>query len=153
MYLYATKFVSGYDFNEQEKTENISVLKALGVDRDDIPNHVHPSIFARVAVGYWRKSNAIHAWFVDNVQDGKDECQYSDVSRKDLGELVDLCRKVLNNKEEAPKLMATRSGFFFGSTSYDEYFFKDLEDTIVMIEKILSNKKFESWDFEYHSSW
>ena len=25
-------------------------------------------------VGYWRKANAIHGWFVRNVQNGKDDC-------------------------------------------------------------------------------
>lgn len=26
-------------------------------------------------VGYWRKANAIHGWFVDNVQKGNDDCK------------------------------------------------------------------------------
>ena len=25
-------------------------------------------------VGYWRKANAIHKWFVDHVQNGQDDC-------------------------------------------------------------------------------
>lgn len=25
--------------------------------------------------GYWRKANAIHRWFVDNVQHGDDDCR------------------------------------------------------------------------------
>ena len=33
-------------------------------------------------VGYWRKANAIHNWFVQNVQDNRDECQKSYVSHK-----------------------------------------------------------------------
>lgn len=45
-------------------------------------------------VAYWRKANAIHAWFVDNVQDGIDECEESPVSREKLNELLSLCRKI-----------------------------------------------------------
>jgi len=45
-------------------------------------------------VGYWRKANAIHKWFVDNVQDGVDDCKEYYVSREKLNELLELCRKV-----------------------------------------------------------
>ena len=27
------------------------------------------------SVGYWRKANHIHKWFVDNVQNGEDDCK------------------------------------------------------------------------------
>ena len=27
-----------------------------------------------VEIGYWRKSNQIHKWFVDNIQEGVDNC-------------------------------------------------------------------------------
>jgi len=46
-------------------------------------------------VGYWRKANAIHNWFVENVQEGDDDCGDYDVSREQLRELLDLCNKVL----------------------------------------------------------
>ena len=45
-------------------------------------------------VGYWRKANAIHRWFVENVQDGKDDCDYYEVSKEQLEELLGLCIKV-----------------------------------------------------------
>ena len=31
-------------------------------------------------VAYWRKFNALHNWFVQNCQDGVDECQYAEVT-------------------------------------------------------------------------
>jgi len=34
----------------------------------------------REEVGYWRKANHIHKWFVDNVQNGVDECLTYQVS-------------------------------------------------------------------------
>jgi len=58
--------------------------------------HIDPQRIGEITerVGYWRKANQIHAWFVHNVQGGRDECQESEVSREQLGELLDLCRKV-----------------------------------------------------------
>ena len=44
---------------------------------------------------YWRKANAIHKWFVDNVQEGKDDCKSYDVSTEQLEELLELCNKVI----------------------------------------------------------
>jgi hypothetical protein len=46
-------------------------------------------------VAYWRKANAIHRRFVDNVQDGNDDCGKYRVSRDQLSQLRDDCRKVL----------------------------------------------------------
>lgn len=51
-------------------------------------------------VGYWRKSNEIHNWFVENVQDGVDDCCYHDeVTRETLEELLDICKRVLASCE------------------------------------------------------
>lgn len=46
------------------------------------------------SVGYWRKANHIHKWFVDNTQGGDDRNGASDVGREQLKELLALCRKV-----------------------------------------------------------
>ncbi len=58
---------------------------------------------------------------------------------------------VLADTKEIEELLPTTSGFFFGATNYDEYYFNDLELTIEIIDKCL--KLSENWDFEYHSSW
>lgn len=51
-------------------------------------------------VGYWRKCNAIHNWFVKNVQDGIDDCNYHHEATEDkLEELLKTCYKVLENIE------------------------------------------------------
>ena len=91
-----------------------------------------------VEAGYWRKSNQIHNWFVQNVQDGVDECQEAYVSREQLKELRDTCQKVLDNHELAEQLLPTIGGFFFGGTDYDKWYFDDLEDTIKIIKASLS---------------
>lgn len=47
-------------------------------------------------VGYWRKANHIHKWFVDNVQDGNDDCHEYYVPIKKLHELRDTCFDILS---------------------------------------------------------
>lgn len=47
--------------------------------------------------GYWRKANQIHNWFVENVQEGVDNCDIYAVSREQLEELSDLCMEVMEN--------------------------------------------------------
>lgn len=104
-----------------------------------------------VEVGYWRKANAIHKWFVDNVQGGTDDCGSYSVDREQLKELRTLCQSVLDDTTLAPELLPAQSGFFFGSTTYDEHYFFDIEDTIKQVDAALALP--DSWDFEYHSSW
>jgi len=77
---------------------------------------------------------------------GKDDCQESYVTYEQLMELKALCEEVLKTKD-ASKLPPT-SGFFFGSTEVDEYYFQDLEDTI----KQLSGLDPEG-SYYYQASW
>ena len=105
-------------------------------------------------VGYWRKANAIHKWFVDNVQNGEDDCGDYEVSKEKLKELLDIINQVLANKKKAHKLLPCTTGFFFGNQDYDEYYFEDLEYTKKLLEKLTNNQELEKgWWLEYHSSW
>ena len=56
----------------------------------------------RQEVAYWRKANAIHKWFVDNVQGGEDDCgEYIVPRSKLIQELYSIIKEVLNKKERA----------------------------------------------------
>jgi hypothetical protein len=105
-----------------------------------------------INVAYWRKANHIHKWFVDHVQKGVDDCREYSVSRDQLQLLVDTCKLVLMQKEEAPNLLPVQEGFFFGSYEYDEWYFENTKDTIDQLDKILTEYP-EQWDFIYSSSW
>ena len=104
-----------------------------------------------IEAGYWRKANHIHRWFVENVQGGEDECNPHDVTREQLEQLRDLCKTVLADRAQAPRLLPTASGFFFGGTDYNDYYFQDLEQTVSIIDQALTLP--DGWDFEYCSSW
>lgn len=50
-------------------------------------------------VGYWRKANQIHNWFVENVQDGIDDCGIYEAKKEQLENLLDRCKLVLNSSK------------------------------------------------------
>lgn len=104
-------------------------------------------------VGYWRKSNQIHKWFVDNVQNGEDDCGTYEVSMEKLQELLDIINTVLSDKSKASILLPVQSGFFFGNTDYDKYYFDDLQYTKELLEKVINNESLKHWYIEYTSSW
>lgn len=110
-------------------------------------------------VGYWRKANAIHKWFVENVQDGVDDCEMYIVEKEALETLLDVCKTVLDAKHKdefesiAMRWLPTQSGFFFGGTDYDNWYIADIEDTINIIEKVLAETDFDNEIITYQSSW
>ncbi len=112
-------------------------------------------VFVRYEVLMWRKANAIHNWFVQNVQEGVDDCGEYEVSEEDLRKLLKDVEEVLKDKSKAPEILPTVDGFFFGDTDYDEYYFDDLKYTAKGIKNVLRIKaKNDSFvSFEYGSSW
>jgi len=141
MYLYARQFAFN-GFKNQDLYNKLVQEAPFALDTATL----------QVQVAYWRKANQIHKWFVDHVQDGNDNCEEYRVTRDQLQLLLDNCKLVLINKEEAPNLLPPQEGFFFGSYEYDEFYWQDIQDTIDQIEKIL-NEYPEEWEFQYQSSW
>lgn len=133
-------------------------------------------------MGYWRKANQIHGWFVDNVQGGEDDCGEYEVTRSQLQELLYLVLEVISHSKLVPgkvsvgqtlqngewvdvledgkviedptaakRHLPTRTGFFFGSTAYDQHYLADLATTQAILERALSLD--EDTLFFYCSSW
>lgn len=104
-----------------------------------------------VELGYWRKANHIHRWFVQNVQAGVDNCGNYAVSKDQLCQLKEVCERVLGFKHLAETHLPRSQGFFFGNELYDEWYYTDIEKTIKIIDNCLSLPGV--WEFEYSSSW
>ena len=102
-------------------------------------------------IGYWRKANAIHAWFVDNVQGGTDACQESYVPQDELSYLLEVVNEVLVDHSKAEELLPVRQGFFFGSDEYDDGYFSDLKNTKEILVRALCLPS--DSDIYYRSSW
>ena len=100
---------------------------------------------------YWRKANAIHNYIVEKHAGGVDECQRIMMSREDIRQLADHCTAVVNDRSLAPDLLPTTEGFFFGDTDYNDWYFKQLENTERELNAMLEK---DDWDFmEYQASW
>lgn len=97
---------------------------------------------------YWRKANQIREWFVNNLEDFHDEGE-SKVEKEDIEDLLDVCKKVLDNHELAPELLPVSEGFFFGSNEYDEWYFEQIEETVESLTSILSSVDWENEDVYY----
>ena len=183
---------------EGSEYANCTLKEWCGVDESELPSkdviefykpfsYTNKYGYAHIMeeVGYWRKANQIHAFFIENVQDGEDDCKYHHECTKEiLEDLLDRCYKVLTgsimmtgqvkngqqyvdgewvdcmepgkviiNPEVAEELLPSRGGFFFGSTEYDEYYMRDIEDTIEIIKNVLATTDFETQMLVYCSSW
>ena len=102
-------------------------------------------------VGYWRKCNQVHKWFVDNVQAGKDDCGEYYVDHALIKDLYKICKKIQEDPKKAEDLLPSYPGFFFGTYDYDEYYMKDIQHTIDILEPLLKDK--DNASFYYSSSW
>lgn len=163
MYLTAKKYISGYEFegNEANRQKYVELLRHL-----DIPLHRvsqgSPSINIDLSVGYWRKANAIHNWFVQNVQDGTDDCGEYYVDPDKLQELRSVCQAIKDtavlgemeiiqsdfgsweetnlvsiDKALIEATLPPSPGFFFGSTEVDGYYYDMVVSTIEIIDNII----------------
>ena len=167
MYLYKKTYVKNWEHSPERKHKIVVKL-------NDKP---HPGIepskvtYIQEEVGYWRKANHIHQWFVDNCQNGVDECQEAYVDLEKMKELLQICLAIKNEckvvKEQmtkpefAEELLPTQSGFFFGGTEYDKWYMNDITNTIKILKDEL--KKYEEVEnlrlpfslpeYYYRSSW
>ena len=148
MYLNARRFL--WIFSDG-KGDDAEIGKAISAAIPEAGN-MRPTTVEFEAI-YWRKANAIHKWFVDNVQDGVDDCRSYYVSRDKLKNLLEVCETILKDNSRAEELLPSQSGFFFGGTDYDEWYFKDLQHTRDKIDELLSKPDFDKFYFQYQSSW
>ena len=139
---------ANYAHNEVKGTIN------LEVGGETVPIRLDRVVSIEESIGYWRKANQIHNWFVQNVQDGEDDCDKHYVELDKLKQLVEVCKQVAQNPNLAEELLPTCEGFFFGSSEYDEWYFMDIHNTINMLEPVIEEmEQSKHADIYYHSSW
>lgn len=148
MYLNKKTYVKQWNHQLPEEKYEVTVTKGGKLVTVIDPSKI---TYVEEEVGYWRKANQIHNWFVNNVQDGDDNCSVYCVHKKQLLELKELCKKVLADKTKAYELLPPSEGFFFGSYEIDDFYFKDLEKTIDIITELEKSDDFG--EITYQSSW
>jgi hypothetical protein len=101
MYLYAEKYISQRDYVPDTNDEEMynSITSTTGMN--SLPTPSFGGVTVSKCIGYWRKANAVHGWFVDELADGIDECQRIGVGREDLIKLRNDCLNELANRDMA----------------------------------------------------
>lgn len=105
-------------------------------------------------VGYFRKVNFLVKYFGDLGFDIENQTPFY-ITKEQVAELKSRCQAVLEDHSQAEVLLPTMSGFFFGSTDYDEYYFEDVEQVLKYCEETLL-PMFDSLDDKesiYFSTW
>ncbi len=154
MYLTRTTYVKNWNHTAPEKRNGFVVTR--GGEKHP---WINPERIAQVMeqVCYWRKANAIHRWFVQNVQGGKDDCGTYEVTRQQLVALLERCQLVKESPDAARELLPSQSGFFFGNTEYGIDYTEDIESTIKALKPLLDetteNQSDCSCSYHYRSSW
>ena len=126
----------------KEKTLNLSELEAL------VESHIKCHYALEDA--YFRKVNFIYEYFRNLLVD---EC--CKVSKNDIKALIDTCEDVLKHKgdEDYAKLyLPTTSGFFFGSTEYNDWYWVDVKNCLTQMKKLhksMDDDDFVVWIFSW----
>jgi hypothetical protein len=88
----------------------------------------------RTEVGYFRKINFLVKYF-ETLGFNGGNLEPFNIKKEYIITLKDKCKYILKAnelfddiKEEAEKVLPNTSGFCFGSTDYDEYYLKDIQE-------------------------
>jgi len=92
MNLYKKTYVKNWTHTAPEERTNITVKRGGKILKSIKPERI---TYIVEEVAYWRKANQIHKWFVDNVQDGEDDCKEYYVSHEQLKQLLEIVNIVL----------------------------------------------------------
>lgn len=106
-----------------------------------------------VTIHSWRKANAIHGWIINNAQ-AEDNCTPIHLDMADIVALRDDCQKVVDEgtEEAAWEHLPPTSGFFFGTTEIDDWYWENVKSTLAFLNELISTSD-EYQEFEYQASW
>lgn len=114
-------------WRDDEAARKYTLKDWCGVNQKDLPpkelvKHYEQNCQGAPSedVGYWRKANQIHNWFVENVQDGEDDCGCYEVSQEQLEGLLETC-KLIKNKCKLIKGKVKASEYFQDGKWVTEY--------------------------------
>lgn len=176
MYLSKKTYVKHWDHNGDNNYK-------ITITKGGKPTTIDPKRISYITeeLMYWRKANQIHGWFVSHCEELIPDVKYH-VTLKDLKNLLQDCRAVIDMLENSPKktikvhtgfadgentysdvevydnesvmdILPPTSGFFFGSEEIDEYYLEDIHETISFITEELKSNPDDYEEYEYYASW
>lgn len=127
-----TLYVKTFTKRINDKYEEVNIVNI----NEELQNTSHIKtdriIFIIEEFGKWTNVNHIHNWFVENVQDGIDNCATYYVTENKLQQLLETCRKVLKNPLCAAQILPNVED------QYDKDYFDEVEKTVSIIECLFS---------------
>lgn len=139
MFLTAKKFIWSTEREPKQKIVEEMLPEIKGMELRHI----------EVEAIYWRKANHIHKWFVDNVQNGVDECETYPVSIDKLKELLAVIERVLTSTKLVDGVVYAGSHSENGKMVEDYESGKVLEDSSVAEELLPTQDGFFFGNTEY----
>ena len=129
--------MSNSEFDALSAEDKLAAEKEIQAHYDAMPEF--GQAYGVQEVGYFRKVNFLLPYFGY----GKN-CSFCECTLEDVETLLSFCRKILKHKskKQADYLLPTESGFFYGSTEYDESYFEDVKDVREWCKRIL--KEFDN---------
>lgn len=121
------------------------------IDEEPLNINTDKVTYITEEVLYLRKANAIHAWFERRLEGPLENCRKYSFSKEDMEDLLSDVRKVLANPDLASEILPTQSGFFFGSTEYDKWYFEDLKAVEQALSEALKDRR--EHQYIYHAWW
>lgn len=145
--------------NDELKSE---VLVTIPIKESDAVDCFDMGKFKKTEVAYFRKVNFLLPFF------GYEEnCSDIEIAKCEVEDLVASCNNVLAlydrhktgelNETELVEMVSedlpTEGGFFFGSTEYDEWYFKDVEYVLKQFTNVLNETDWENETLYMHCWW
>lgn len=92
-----------------------------------------------IEVAYFRKFNALQNYFEENFD--QENCEDTNLTYDIVVDLIDRLERVVKakafgNTDTAEELFPTTNGFFYGDTSYNEYYFEKIRDALRLFRQI-----------------
>lgn len=132
-------------------------------------------------IGYWHRAEAIHEWFIKNVQGNDDDQKIHIVTKEQIIELLNLCKKVWASSKLINGKVIVASHYTNGETKpiyedglvikdpqipkkllpcnsgifekYDKCYLEDIKETIEILTAVLEEVDFEKEVVLYQASW
>ncbi len=119
----------GYVSSKEKPGHDASLLEISGVT---------------VRVGYWRKFGVLHQWFVDNAQEGSDDCRPAYVNNRCLQALQRACERVIDDPTSVTPYFSCGDGADPGV--------EELKYTLHILTHAIALQE-QGWDIYYRASW
>lgn len=105
-----------------------------------------------IAEQYFRKPNMILSHVEKCLGHEMENCVDHRLEVVHVLELIDKIKVVLADHSKAEEVLPLQSGFFFGGTVYDEYYFDDLEYIRDDLEELMKDHKEDDY-IMFHAWW